>query len=96
MAPLARYRSAASSIPAVCNRRVPIGADLPAPQSWLPDRGRQERRADIKGYTPEYLEASSPRRQQIEEAVAKSGFSGPEAAQIAAHNTRDKKVFLVF
>jgi conjugative relaxase-like TrwC/TraI family protein len=49
---------------------------------------------DIKGYTPEYLEASSPRRQQIEEAVAKSGFSGPEAAQIAAHNTRDKKEIL--
>jgi len=49
---------------------------------------------DIKGYTPEYLEASSPRRRQIEEAVAKSGFSGPEAAQIAAHNTRDKKDIL--
>jgi len=49
---------------------------------------------DIKGYTPEYLEASSPRRQQIEEAVAKSGFTGPEAAQIAAHNTRDKKEIL--
>src|ERR1017187_4442420 len=37
---------------------------------------------DIKGYSPEYLEASSPRRQQIEEAVAKSGFSGPEAATL--------------
>jgi conjugative relaxase-like TrwC/TraI family protein len=49
---------------------------------------------DIKGYTPEYIEASSPRRQQIEEAVARSGFSGPEAAQIAAHNTRDKKDIL--
>jgi conjugative relaxase-like TrwC/TraI family protein len=49
---------------------------------------------DIKGYTPEYLEASSPRRKQIEEAVAKSGFTGPEAAQIAAHNTRDKKDIL--
>jgi conjugative relaxase-like TrwC/TraI family protein len=49
---------------------------------------------DIKGYSPEYLEASSPRRHQIEEAVARSGFSGPEAAQIAAHNTRDKKDIL--
>src|SRR6185437_15394162 len=49
---------------------------------------------DIKGYTPEYLDASSPRRQQIEEALSRSGFSGPEAAQIAAHNTRDKKVSL--
>ena len=46
---------------------------------------------EIKGYSQEYLDASSPRRQQIEEAIAKSGFSGPEAAQIAAHNTRDKK-----
>jgi conjugative relaxase-like TrwC/TraI family protein len=49
---------------------------------------------EIKGYTQEYLDASSPRRQQIEEALAHSGFSGPEAAQIAAHNTRDKKAIL--
>jgi len=49
---------------------------------------------EIKGYSQEYLDASSPRRQQIEEALARSGFSGPEAAQIAAHNTRDKKVIL--
>ena len=49
---------------------------------------------EIKGYTQEYLDASSPRRQQIVEAVARSGFSGPEAAQIAAHNTRDRKEIL--
>jgi conjugative relaxase-like TrwC/TraI family protein len=49
---------------------------------------------DVKGYTSAYLEASSPRRQQIEEALGRSGFTGPEAAQIAAHNTRDKKVIL--
>ncbi|MGO8758052.1 MAG: MobF family relaxase [Terracidiphilus sp.] len=49
---------------------------------------------EIKGYSQEYLDASSPRRQQIEEALAHSGFSGPEAAQIAAHNTRDKKMIL--
>lgn len=49
---------------------------------------------DVKGYTQEYLEASSPRRQQIEEALGRGGFTGPEAAQIAAHNTRDKKVSL--
>src|ERR1700730_5300773 len=46
---------------------------------------------EIKGYSQEYLDASSPRRQQIKQAMAKGGFSGPEAAQIAAHNTRDKK-----
>lgn len=49
---------------------------------------------EIKGYSREYLEASSPRRQQIEEALGRSGFRGPEAAQIAAHSTRDKKVIL--
>jgi len=49
---------------------------------------------EIKGFTQEYLDASSPRRQQIVEAVARSGFSGPEAAQIAAHNTRDGKQIL--
>ncbi|MDW5266674.1 MULTISPECIES: MobF family relaxase [Acidobacteriaceae] len=46
---------------------------------------------EIKGYTPEYLDASSPRSQQIREYLEKSGFAGPEAAQIAAHSTRDKK-----
>ena len=49
---------------------------------------------EIKGFTQEYLDASSPRRQQIVGAVARSGFSGPEAAQIAAHNTRDGKQIL--
>src|ERR1700757_126921 len=49
---------------------------------------------EIKGYSQEYLDASSPRRQQIVEAVARSGFSGPGAAQIAAHNTRDGKQIL--
>lgn len=49
---------------------------------------------DIKGYSQEYLDASSPRRQQIVEALARSGFTGPEAAQIAAHNTRDGKQIL--
>ena len=49
---------------------------------------------EIKGFSQEYLDASSPRRQQILEAVARSGFSGPEAAQIAAHNTRDGKQIL--
>jgi conjugative relaxase-like TrwC/TraI family protein len=46
---------------------------------------------EIKGYTQEYLDASSPRSQQIREYLEKTGFAGPEAAQIAAHSTRDKK-----
>jgi conjugative relaxase-like TrwC/TraI family protein len=49
---------------------------------------------EIKGFTQEYLDASSPRRQRIVDAVARSGYSGPEAAQIAAHNTRDRKEIL--
>jgi len=59
-----------------------LGYEIEAGKSGAPD---------VKGYTAAYLEASSPRRQQIEEALAQSGFSGPEAAQIAAHNTRDRK-----
>ena len=46
---------------------------------------------EIKGYSQEYLDASSPRSQQIREHLEKSGYQGPEAAQIAAHSTRDRK-----
>jgi conjugative relaxase-like TrwC/TraI family protein len=46
---------------------------------------------EIKGYSREYLEASSPRRQQIEEHMEGAGRSGAGAAQIAAHQTRDAK-----
>jgi conjugative relaxase-like TrwC/TraI family protein len=49
---------------------------------------------EIKGYTSEYLEASSPRSRQIREQLEKTGYSGPEAAQIAAHSTRDRKQVL--
>jgi len=49
---------------------------------------------EIKGYTREYLEASSPRRQQIMEELAEQGRTGPEAAQIAAHKTREAKLDL--
>jgi len=62
-----------------------LGYEIEAGKSGAPD---------VKGYTAAYLEASSPRRQQIEEALSRSGFTGPEAAQIAAHNTRDRKVIL--
>src|ERR1700678_1545625 len=49
---------------------------------------------EIKGYSQEYLDASSPRRQQIREHLEKIGYQGPEAAQIAAHSTRDRKEIL--
>ncbi|MHB8413677.1 MAG: MobF family relaxase [Candidatus Acidiferrales bacterium] len=47
---------------------------------------------EIKGYSEEYLAASSPRRQQIEEHLAKENQRGADAAQIAAHKTREAKL----
>ncbi|MGA7631482.1 MAG: MobF family relaxase, partial [Terriglobales bacterium] len=49
---------------------------------------------EIKGYTTEYLEASSPRRQQIKDHLREQGIDGAGAAQIAAHHTRDRKELL--
>src|ERR1700688_4597373 len=46
---------------------------------------------EIKGYTQEYLDASSPRSQQIRQYLERTGRSGKEAAKIAAHSTRDRK-----
>jgi conjugative relaxase-like TrwC/TraI family protein len=46
---------------------------------------------EIKGYTQEYLDASSPRSQQIREYLERTGRHGKEAAEIAAHSTRDRK-----
>ncbi|MGA7293453.1 MAG: MobF family relaxase, partial [Terriglobales bacterium] len=46
---------------------------------------------EIKGYTQVYLDASSPRSQQIREHLERTGHSGKEAAEIAAHSTRDRK-----
>src|SRR5215472_16875153 len=39
---------------------------------------------EIKGYSQEYLEASSPRSQQIRAFLERSGFECPAAAKIAA------------
>ena len=50
---------------------------------------------EIKGFTQEYLDASSPRSQQIREHLEKTGYQGPAAAQIAAHSTRDSKQILL-
>lgn len=49
---------------------------------------------EIKGYSEEYLTASSPRRQQIEEHLARENQRGADAAQIAAHKTRQPKLSL--
>ncbi len=62
-----------------------LGYEIEAGKSGAPE---------IKGYSQEYLDASSPRSQQIKEHLAKTGYTGAEASQIAAHATRDKKVVL--
>ncbi|HVB86640.1 MAG TPA: MobF family relaxase [Candidatus Dormibacteraeota bacterium] len=57
------------------------------------ERGRSGQ-PEIRGYSDEYLAASSPRRQQIEEHLAKENQRGADAAQIAAHKTRQAKLDL--
>src|SRR6516162_11604651 len=47
---------------------------------------------EIRGYTREYLEASSPRSQQIKDHLEQHRLHGAAAAQIAAHQTRDEKL----
>ena len=59
-----------------------LGYEISAGRSGAPE---------IKGYTQEYLDASSPRSQQIREYLERTGRNGKEAAEIAAHSTRDKK-----
>jgi conjugative relaxase-like TrwC/TraI family protein len=49
---------------------------------------------EVKGYTKEYLEVSSPRRGQIQDHLREQGIDGAAAAQIAAHHTRDRKELL--
>jgi conjugative relaxase-like TrwC/TraI family protein len=49
---------------------------------------------EIKGYTQDYLDASSPRREQIKELLQEIGRDGAGAAQVAAHRTRDSKELL--
>jgi conjugative relaxase-like TrwC/TraI family protein len=49
---------------------------------------------EIRGYSQEYLDASSPRREQIKEHLQSIGMEGAGAAQVAAHRTRDQKELL--
>lgn len=60
-----------------------LGYEIEAGRSGAPE---------IRGYTQEYLDASSQRSQQIRDRMEQSGFHGHEAAEIAAHSTRDKKM----
>ncbi len=49
---------------------------------------------EIKGYSQAYLDASSPRSQQIRAHLEKIGFTSKASAEIAAHATRDRKQIL--
>jgi conjugative relaxase-like TrwC/TraI family protein len=64
-------------------RLTDLGYDLERGPSGQPE---------IRGYTPEYLAASSPRRQQIQEQLDERGLQGAAAAQVAAHQTREAKL----
>jgi conjugative relaxase-like TrwC/TraI family protein len=57
------------------------------------DRGASGQ-PEIRGYTPAYLESSSPRRQQIQAHLEQHQRHGAGAAQIAAHQTREAKLDL--
>lgn len=57
------------------------------------ERGKHNE-PQIKGYSEEYLRAQSPRRQEIEDHLAERGLEGAGAAQIAAHQTRSRKMDL--
>jgi conjugative relaxase-like TrwC/TraI family protein len=57
------------------------------------ERG-QHGQPEIKGYTQEYLDASSQRREQIKGYLQETGREGAGAAQVAAHRTRDHKELL--
>jgi conjugative relaxase-like TrwC/TraI family protein len=60
-----------------------LGYEITAGRSGAPE---------IKGYTQEYLDASSPRSQQIREHLELTGRNGRRTAtNIAAHQTRDRK-----
>ena len=49
---------------------------------------------EIKGYSQAYLDASSPRSQQIRAHLEKLGLTSKASAEIAAHATRDRKQIL--
>jgi hypothetical protein len=61
-----------------------VGGDMRVREAHRGRSGQPE----IRGYTREYVEASSPRRHQIEEYLANEDRQGAGAAQIAAHQTR--------
>jgi conjugative relaxase-like TrwC/TraI family protein len=59
-----------------------LGYEITAGKSGAPE---------IKGYTQEYLDASSPRHQQILEYLERTGGSRRRAQEFAQYKTRDRK-----
>jgi conjugative relaxase-like TrwC/TraI family protein len=57
------------------------------------ERGRSGA-PEIKGYSQGYLDASSPRSQQIRAHLERLGLKSKKSAEIAAHSTRDRKPIL--
>jgi conjugative relaxase-like TrwC/TraI family protein len=57
------------------------------------ERGRSGA-PEIKGYSQDYLDASSPRSRQIRVHLESLGLNSKESAEIAAHSTRDRKQIL--
>jgi conjugative relaxase-like TrwC/TraI family protein len=66
-------------------RLAQMGYELESGRSGAPE---------INGYSQEYLDASSPRSQQIRAHLERLGLSSKESAEIAAHSTRDRKQIL--
>ncbi|MGA7926722.1 MAG: MobF family relaxase, partial [Candidatus Sulfotelmatobacter sp.] len=60
-------------------------------QGYDMERGKSGQ-PEIRGYTQEYLDASSPRSRQIQAYLEEHGFRGAGAAQFAVHQTRDGKL----
>ena len=69
----------------LASRLARLGYDIERGPSGQPE---------VRGYSKDYLEASSPRRQQILEHLEKVNQHSAEAAHIAAHQTRGAKVVL--
>ncbi len=63
-------------------------------QGYEIERGKSGQ-PEIRGYTREYLDASSPRSQQIQVYLDQQGVRGAGAAQIAAHQTRGDKLLAI-
>src|ERR1700728_2224385 len=73
------YRSA------LAHQLKELGYEITAGRSGAPE---------IKGYTQEYLDASSPRNHQIREHLKLTGHNGLGANAIARYKTRDRKEIL--